>query len=208
MKDTLDIFVNGVALCILWHLGSAWLERAPAVPLAPVAVSRASDGVIASRAVRFAGGEQDSGPDPAAQTYRARRFAGGEPARQGAGSLRTLSTPIEWRDSLDEARAEAAVTGRQVLIYWTQHDCPPCRRLERDVFDTPLAAAAIDRNWIAVKLDARARADPARRWGVSSTPTLQMVESDWSRRRDLGLVATPERFVAELMKSAELARAP
>ncbi len=62
--------------------------------------------------------------------------------------------PINWRHNLDAAKIEASRTGKLVLLHFYTSSCGPCKKLERDVFSQPQIAAAMEQNFVPVKLNA------------------------------------------------------
>ncbi len=62
--------------------------------------------------------------------------------------------PINWRHNLDSAKIEASRTGKLVLLHFYTASCGPCKKLERDVFSQPQIAAAMEQDFVPVKLNA------------------------------------------------------
>ena len=85
------------------------------------------------------------------------------------GSIATAQE-IQWRQSLDEAKAEAAKTNRLVWLHFEADWCAPCRRLETFVFSDPNVIRTSDRNVVAVKVDVDENDLLVRQLGVPRIP--------------------------------------
>ncbi len=78
---------------------------------------------------------------------------------------------VRWRGSLDEAKVEASQTGRLVLLHFWSPNCGPCRKLESAVFPMPQVGAAIEKNYVPVKIDASASSAMAYAYKVDRVPS-------------------------------------
>jgi YHS domain-containing protein len=81
-----------------------------------------------------------------------------------------------WRTSYDAALSEALATRRPLLIHFYGQQCPPCRRMEREVLHQPDVVALLKDRYVAVKIDAGSagNAEAARlvpRFGVHGLPS-------------------------------------
>ena len=63
----------------------------------------------------------------------------------------TAEEQIPWMDDLDQAFSKAQQENKLVLIHLWHEQCAPCRKLESFVFKDGKIAAAIDRDYVAVK---------------------------------------------------------
>jgi len=88
------------------------------------------------------------------------------------GACRSTATAqeIQWRESLDEAKAEAAETKRLVWLHFEADWCAPCKKLETFVFSDAGVVRTSDRNVVAVKIDADENDSLVRKMGVSRIP--------------------------------------
>jgi len=80
-----------------------------------------------------------------------------------------------WRTSYDAALSEAVAVKRPLLIHFYGQQCPPCRKMEREVLHQPEVVALLKDRYVAVKIDAGSpgNADAARlvpRFGVHGLP--------------------------------------
>jgi len=80
-------------------------------------------------------------------------------------------SPMRWQPNLETAQRLAAQTNRLVLIHFWAPWCRPCMQLEQQVFSKPETGAALEANFVMVKLNADDAPGTARMYGVSSLPT-------------------------------------
>ena len=78
---------------------------------------------------------------------------------------------VQWQPNLENAKQIAAQTNRLVLIHFWTEACPPCMRMEREVFSRPEVAAAIHANYVPVRINVQKLPNVAREYGVSAWPT-------------------------------------
>ncbi|MFM7039128.1 MAG: thioredoxin family protein [Planctomycetaceae bacterium] len=75
-----------------------------------------------------------------------------------------------WFSDLQTARELAAQRNATLLVHVYGPQCPPCRRMDRDVFSVPQVQAALTRGIVAVKLNGDANPSIIRDLGVRSYP--------------------------------------
>lgn len=85
---------------------------------------------------------------------------------------------VQWQPTLESAKRLASQSNRLVLIHFWAPWCHACRRMEQDVFSRSDVAAALEPNYVAVRLNADHFPATARQFGVTSLPTDVMVTSD------------------------------
>jgi thioredoxin-related protein len=101
--------------------------------------------IVAALGMSQALAETDEKSAPATQPVKfADRFKG-EPVRPKA------PRPISFSDSLERAKAEARITGRRILLYFTGPGCLWCRELECRTF-TDAEVAELSKNYVCVEL--------------------------------------------------------
>lgn len=84
---------------------------------------------------------------------------------------------IAWTADLRAAQQQANREGKLVLLHFYSDNCPPCRKLEKNVFPQAAVAAAIDRNYVPVKIHVEHMPDLARRYNIEAWPTDLIVTS-------------------------------
>ena len=82
-----------------------------------------------------------------------------------------LADAIQWRADLDQARHEAAQTGKMVLVHFWKPSCGPCLKLDGEVFNQPAVAQAIEAQYVPVKLNSDEFRATTASYGVKSLPT-------------------------------------
>jgi len=109
-----------------------------------------------------------------------RRIAGMPSRIFGAGWLAisslfccpmTWADQIDWRPTLEAAQRESAATGKPVLLHFSSHNCPPCRRLEQGAFRDPSLVQLIDQEVIPCQVQVEQMPEVAERYRVRSWPT-------------------------------------
>lgn len=66
----------------------------------------------------------------------------------------SLKGAPRWLSSFDDAKAEARKEKRRLLAFFHGSDwCPPCMRMQREVFDTPEFAAYAEKNLVLLDVD-------------------------------------------------------
>lgn len=104
---------------------------------------------------------------------------------------------IQWRTDERAAVAEAAQTGRPLLVYVTQEGCRPCVQVE--AWQRVPNIVRWHRHFVPLRLHVR----DAAAYSVTRTPTVVVVH----RRREIGRFGTPRNEVeyAKLLQAAYLA---
>ena len=85
------------------------------------------------------------------------------------GSVATAQD-IQWRESLAEAKAEAAKTNRLVWLHFTADWCAPCQKLETFVFKNTGVIRTADRNVVAVRVNTDENDSLVKKLGVPKIP--------------------------------------
>jgi YHS domain-containing protein/thiol-disulfide isomerase/thioredoxin len=75
-----------------------------------------------------------------------------------------------WFSDFESARKLATQNNATLLVHVYGPQCPPCLRMERDVFTVPQIQAALTRGIVAVKLNGDANPSLIRELGVRSYP--------------------------------------
>lgn len=82
----------------------------------------------------------------------------------------TAQDAMPWARSLEEAQQIAAQQNRLVLVHFWADDCPPCKKLEQNIFPDPNFGRAVSTNYIPVKINAKEHPELARRFKVDRWP--------------------------------------
>lgn len=77
---------------------------------------------------------------------------------------------IRWQPNLEAAKRLAAQTNRLVLMHFWTESCGPCMKMEREVFSRPEVAAAIEANFVPVRVNVQIFPLTAREYGVNAWP--------------------------------------
>ena len=85
--------------------------------------------------------------------------------------------PVAWRSDLAAAKAEAARTGRCVLIFFFADWSQPCQWMNDGTFASPLVAQFVNRNFIPVRVDDSGDTSPVTKaYDVRLYPTLLFLD--------------------------------
>ena len=105
---------------------------------------------------------------------------------------------VRWEPTLESAQRLAGQTNRLVLIYFSGPSCGYCRRMEAEVLSQPSVAAAINADYVAVKIVADYFPATAQRYGITHLPTtvIALPQGQWLDSKE-GYVPADE-YVARL----------
>ena len=87
---------------------------------------------------------------------------------------------VQWFEgSIDEAQAAAKAGGKRLFVDVGAYWCPPCRKLDEEVFTQKEVGAALARDYVAVHIDAEKGEGPevVARYRVQAYPTLLVLEA-------------------------------
>jgi YHS domain-containing protein/thiol-disulfide isomerase/thioredoxin len=94
-----------------------------------------------------------------------------------AGSAAVLADgPSVWKTDFEQARAEAAQTGKPMLVHFYAEWCGPCKQMEQKVLHQKSIEAEIQQRVVAVMLDVDQNGKLAKRLGVEKLPTDLIME--------------------------------
>lgn len=77
---------------------------------------------------------------------------------------------VRWAPDLETAKRVAAAKNQLVLIHFYADNCPPCRRLEANVFSQATFAQEVEQNYIPIKINASEQPAIAKEFGVDRWP--------------------------------------
>jgi thioredoxin-related protein/YHS domain-containing protein/ElaB/YqjD/DUF883 family membrane-anchored ribosome-binding protein len=88
-----------------------------------------------------------------------------------AAGLARAHDQLPWAADFAQACQQANAQGKLVLIHFYSDDCPPCVRVERNVFSQAAVAEAVGRSCVPVKVHARNSHELATKYRVQQWPT-------------------------------------
>ena len=110
---------------------------------------------------------------------------------------------VRWQPTVDAARRLAEQTNRLVLIHFWSDGCPPCLMMERDVFPRPEVAAALERDFVAVKVNRSYFPATAAQYGITAVPADVVITPQGQvLDKHVGFLLPPE-YISTLAQVAE-----
>ena len=79
--------------------------------------------------------------------------------------------PIHWDATIDSAKVAAGQSNRLVLVLFSAPWCTACHHLENDIRNQPGAVAALEANFVPVKINYDYYPNTAKQYGVTRLPT-------------------------------------
>ncbi len=120
-----------------------------------------------------------------------------------------------WARNLEEARTLAAESNRLVLVHFSGTNCPPCQRLEKEVFAQPTFGQSLASQYVGVKINADLYPATARKFRVESWPTDVIITPDGevvdrliSPRTMAGYTATMAQIASDFGHQSAVAASP
>ena len=113
---------------------------------------------------------------------------------------------VQWFEgSFDEAHAAAKASGKRLFVDVGAYWCPPCRKLDEEVFTQKEVGAALARDYVAVHVDAEKGEGPelVSRYRVQAYPTLLVLEAGGLEQGRMVDAMAPAELLATL---GEIAR--
>lgn len=114
-----------------------------------------------------------------------------------AGSAAAQQPGIQWQQDIETAKATARQTNRLVLVHVVADGCGPCAALEKNVFNQPGVATAIEQQFVPVKLNANEFPGIATGFGITRVPTDVIITPDGQILSKTISPPTPMGYVAE-----------
>lgn len=152
----------------------------PAVLTALLLVLPSACGSEDAPAPAGASGEGEAGADPKAEPKADPKPdpepAVAEPGVQDDGSV--VSAVAWFHGSLEEAFVQAKKDGKLVFVDVGAYWCPPCQKLDEEVFIQAAVGEALGKGYVAVHIDAEKGEGPemVREYHVQAYPTLLVLE--------------------------------
>lgn len=106
---------------------------------------------------------------------------------------------IQWiHDDFDAAAALAVEEGKMIFIDFYADWCPPCQTLSEEYFPRPDYRQFLS-GVVTLKVNVDNEPDLARRYSVSSIPTLVLTDAEGNELdRVVGITGSPEEFLEVL----------
>ncbi|MGO9110741.1 MAG: thioredoxin fold domain-containing protein [Thermoguttaceae bacterium] len=79
--------------------------------------------------------------------------------------------PLHWDATIDTAKVAACQSNRLVLVLFSAPWCTACHHLENDIRNQPGAVAALEGNYVPVKINYDYYPNTAKQYGVTRLPT-------------------------------------
>jgi YHS domain-containing protein/thiol-disulfide isomerase/thioredoxin len=109
---------------------------------------------------------------------------------------------VHWQQDIEAAKTTARQTGRLVLVHVWSDGCVPCRALEQNVFNQPGFAAALEAQYVPVKLNANEYPAIAQGFGITRVPTDVILTPDGQVLSKGISPATPSAYLANTRQVA------
>ena len=124
------------------------------------------------------------------------------PGVQADGEV--VSAVAWFEGDLEGALAAAKAQGKRVFVDVGAYWCPPCRKLDEEVFIKPEVGAALNAGYIAVHVDAEKGEGPdvVARYRVQAYPTLLVLEASGLEKGRMVDAMAPAELIAGLAKIA------
>ena len=113
------------------------------------------------------------------------------------------ATGVNWRTNIDAAMVEAAQSNRLVLLHFTTRTCGPCKALDQTVFNQPQVGAALEQEYVPVRIDADVAKALAGRYRIERVPTEIIVTPDGNPIASPEIPNAPDAYVAQLQNLAQ-----
>ena len=113
-----------------------------------------------------------------------------------------LAEQIQWAQNLDQARLLASQQNKLLLIHFWTPDCGPCKTIESKVFPTAMVAAAINRHFVPLKVNAYENEALRSHFDVRKWPTDVVSTVDGQQLSQMVTSQDPAKYVNKLMMIA------
>ncbi len=105
---------------------------------------------------------------------------------------------IQWQTQLKAAHAQAQSEGKMLLLHFYDDNCVWCERLEKGAFQSPEVQAAIQKNYVPVKIHAGKSPSIATTFKVTRFPTDVIVTTQGQALSHSVSPQDPNAYVAML----------
>jgi YHS domain-containing protein/thiol-disulfide isomerase/thioredoxin len=121
----------------------------------------------------------------------------------GALARADSTTPSAWMTDFAAAETEAKRLNWPLLVHFYGPSCPPCRKMESELLQTPQVLKYLESGFIAVKVDCAKNLKVSGRFQIASMPTDLILSPDGKVLvRTEGYMGEPDRtrYLANLSK--------
>jgi YHS domain-containing protein/thiol-disulfide isomerase/thioredoxin len=109
---------------------------------------------------------------------------------------------VSWQQDIESAKALAKQTSRLVLVHFWTPSCGPCLALDQNVFNQPGVGAALESQFVPVKLNANENSATATGFGITRVPTDVVITPDGEVVGKLISPPTPSAYISEVSQIA------
>jgi protein disulfide-isomerase len=119
-----------------------------------------------------------------------------------AAGLATAQEGVRWVGDYRAAAEQAAREHKLILLHFESDSCPPCRKLEANVFPRRDVAEAIEADYVAVKVNVDKTPELARRYTVPRWPMDVVVTPMGQKVYSQISPQDPAEYIARLKEAA------
>jgi len=119
-----------------------------------------------------------------------------KPAAEGSETAKS-EKEIEWQPSYEVAMTKAKEAGKPVMIDFYTDWCSWCKVLDQKTYTDPEVIEAADK-MVAVKIDAEAHADLAKKYKVNSYPRIVFLSSEGKVIHEIMGYKPPDQFLPDM----------
>ncbi len=115
---------------------------------------------------------------------------------------------IAWREDLQQAHAEAAASGKPLLLHFYGDNCPWCDKLETGAFKAPEVGQAIEKGFVPVKVHTGKNQNLVQMFKVKQIPTDVVVTPQGQVLAHGTSKQLPSEFLSALAQATQSAANP
>lgn len=104
-------------------------------------------------------------------------FPGVEKSRPAPAGTASAPVVATWFDNLDKAKAEAASSGRMIIVDFTAIWCGPCQQLKKEVFESDRFKASAGK-YVFCAIDFDTNPELAKEFGITGIPDVRIFSKD------------------------------
>ncbi|MBX7244538.1 MAG: hypothetical protein K1X53_03510 [Candidatus Sumerlaeaceae bacterium] len=141
-------------------------------------------------------------PDSVDDKYGSRnsvvRVGTGAPVAPAGLTGSVSSKPISWETDMAVAQQKAAAKKQKLLLFFVSPGGENSKMIENAILGDSRVVAAVEANYVAVKLDTTKYNELARQLGVFRSGVILLYNSDGSPIKKVERVATVDQFLKDL----------